>query len=153
MSVKAKNTKRWSRWCQRGAVLWDGLPPQVYLSGDGELLVIRIHWNSTSELQCSSSAKPVNRGMSDGFYKARSGHAVCQTDLFLSTYSGHRVRRPACLLPPISLRAIHHPSAPHTRRKTCWNVFRRTAGQILHLKHSLTHWIICGPWFSNHFFC
>lgn len=60
-----------------------GFAPQVYLSWESELWVIKIHWNSTSEHQCSSSAKPVNSGMSDSFYTACTGHGVCQTDLSL----------------------------------------------------------------------
>lgn len=68
---------------KRGAVPGEVSPPQVYLSWESELWVIKIHWNSTSEHQCSSSAKPVNSGMSDSFYTASTGHSVCQTDLSL----------------------------------------------------------------------
>lgn len=83
ISIKAKIQRETANEVKRGVIPGEVSPLQVYLSWESELWVIRIHWNSTSEHQCSSSAKPVNSGMSDSFYTACTGHGVCQTDLSL----------------------------------------------------------------------
>lgn len=125
---QTKNMRKNSGWS-----LGEISPPLVYLSWESDLWVIKIHWNSTSEHQCISSAKPVNSLMSDSFYIACMGHSVCQTDFSLSANSGYGVQHLACLLLTISLSTIHHFSSLNGGNKTYWNVSGRTKEQFLDL--------------------
>lgn len=121
-------------------------PLKYICLGKVNFWVIRIHWNSTSEHQCSSSAKPVNSGMSDSFYTACMGHSVCQTDLSLHLqWSWSPAPRPS----HASNLSQRHPSLLHSkwREQNALKYFREDKG----ISSAPCKWT-CGLWLSDLYF-